>query len=251
MPIEIDYNAQLLKITSPTTEVDLQTLHDFVEDERGLAQPTGLSRIAPPSTSPTGDPIFVVEGKIEDPASPGNYSQILLVLISPWQIQFWQGSGYTRVYGGKLSGGLGDEPVKATGAAGDLTVLQSQLDGTYTLVETGTSGLTGAESQAILDLQTDSAANAAALALIQTAVTNIETDVATIETDIGTIQIDLAVATKIMRNKKITDEVTGILTVYEDNSVDVWFQANLYESKDTSQAYRGRGMQRQERLETP
>jgi hypothetical protein len=92
---------------------------------------------------------------------------------------------------------------------------------------------------------------AAALATLQsidTSITAIEGDIATIETDIGTLQVDMATASKIMRNKKVTDEVTGILTVYDDNGVDVYLQANLYESTDTSQAYRGQGLQRQERL---
>lgn len=151
MPIVIDYNAQLLKITSPDTDIDLQTLHDFVEDERGLAQPEGLSRIASPAVSATGDPIFEVNGKIEDPANPGLYSQINLFLIPPWQIQFWGGSGYTTISGGKLSGGLNDEPIKATGTAGDITVLQSQVDGTYTQIETGTSGLTPTEAAMLLE----------------------------------------------------------------------------------------------------
>ena len=147
MPLEIDYFAELIRVTSPTTSVLLQDLHDFVEDERGLASPEGLSRIRPPSVSATGDPIFDVNGKIEDPSKPGIYSQINLYLVPPWQIQFWGGSGYTTISGGKLSGGgPGDQPMKATGTAGDITVLSSQVDGVYTLVETGVSGLTPTES---------------------------------------------------------------------------------------------------------
>lgn len=92
------------------------------------------------------------------------------------------------------------------------------------------------------------AATQSTIDAISASITSISGDIATIQTDIGTLQVDMATAAKIMRNKKVTDEATGVLTVYEDNGVDVFLQANLYESSDTSQAYRGRGMQRQERL---
>jgi hypothetical protein len=134
MAIVIDFYNHIINITSPDTSVDLQTLHDFIEDERCMASPVGMGH----------DPILTPEGKIEDPTNPGIYSQIILVLQSPWQIQFWGGSGYTRIYGGKLVGGLNDQPVKATGTAGDLTVLESPVDGLT--VVTGESGLTSQES---------------------------------------------------------------------------------------------------------
>lgn len=117
MPLTIDWYNQIILITSPTTEVDMQTLADFIEDQ--MATPEGLNYPA----------IISPEGKIEDPSQPGVYSQIIILLNSPWQIQFWGGSGYTRIYGGKLVGGLNDQPIKATGTANDITVLQSPVDG--------------------------------------------------------------------------------------------------------------------------
>lgn len=134
MGIQIDWINELLLITSPQTEVDLQSLHDYVEDERGMASPVGLIRSA----------ILSPEGKIEDPTNPGVYSQIILVMQSPWQIQFWGGSGYTRVYGGKIVGGLSDQPILATGTAGDVTVLESPVDGVYVAPS-------GADAQTIAD----------------------------------------------------------------------------------------------------
>jgi hypothetical protein len=125
MPLSIDGFNKLIKVTSPTTSVDLQTLHDFVEDY--MASPVGLTC---DSTDPSflGD-IIKPEGKIEDPANPGVFSQIIVLLNSEWQIQFYGGSGYTRIFGGKLTGGVSDEPVKSSGTAGDITVLESPVDG--------------------------------------------------------------------------------------------------------------------------
>lgn len=127
MPLQIDWVAQLVEITSPTTDVDAQTLHDFIEDE--MATPLGLQ---------SGD-ILAPEGKIEDPTNPGVYSQIILYFNSPWQVQFWGGSGYTSIYGGKLIGGLSDQVMKATGTAGDITVLKSPVDGLVVVAETSVS----------------------------------------------------------------------------------------------------------------
>jgi len=140
MPLTIDWDAQLVKITSPTTEVDAQVLHDFIEDE--MATPIGTLYSA----------IIQPEGKIEDPVNPGIYSQIILVFNSPWQVQFWGSSGYTRIYGGKLVGGLNDQVVKATGTAGDITVLESPVDGLTAVVETGVSGLTASEASQLSNI---------------------------------------------------------------------------------------------------
>ena len=137
MPLTIDYGNSLIKITSPTTDVDGQTLHDFIEDN--MATPEGSLY----------DDIIQPEGKIEDPVNPGIYSQIIIILNSPWQVQFWGGSGYTRIYGAKLVGGLSDQPIKATGVANDITVLESPVDGLT--VVTGASVLTDQDKQDISD----------------------------------------------------------------------------------------------------
>ena len=117
MPLVIDWDEQVVKITSPTVSVVGQTLHDFIEDE--MATPEGMCYSA----------ILLPEGKIEDPGNPGVFSQIIMVFNSPWQVQFWGGSGYTTIYGAKMVGGLADEVIKATGTAGDVTVLSSPVDG--------------------------------------------------------------------------------------------------------------------------
>jgi hypothetical protein len=108
-------------------------LHDFVEDF--MATPEGMVN---DGTWDAKGEILKPEGKIEDPSQPGVFSQIILILSPQWQIQFWMGSGYTRIFGAKIVGGIADEPMKATGAAGDITVLESPVDG---LVVASGSGL--------------------------------------------------------------------------------------------------------------
>lgn len=53
---------------------------------------------------------------------------------------------------------------------------------------------------------------------------------------------------KLMRNKMVTDPVTGVLTVFDDDGTTVLFQANLFEDAGGLQAYRGKGAERRERL---
>ena len=135
MPLVVDWVGQVIQITSPDVSLDLQTLHDFIED--AMASPVGLEH----------DDILQPEGKIEDPTNPGVYSQIIVVLHSPWQFQFWAGSGYTKIFGGKLVGGLNDQPMKATGAANDITVLESPVDG----VTVATPGLASSIAESVWD----------------------------------------------------------------------------------------------------
>ena len=130
MPLLINSFDKLIEVTSPTTDVDAQTLHDFTQDY--MASPLGM--IEDGLWDAKGE-ILKPEGKIEDPSQPGVFSQIILIINPEWQIQFWGGSGYTRIFGGKIVGGVADEPMKATGTAGDITVLESPVDG---LTITGT-----------------------------------------------------------------------------------------------------------------
>jgi hypothetical protein len=208
MPLLIDAFNKLVKVTSPTTAVDAQTLHDFVEDY--LASPVGMVNDGqwPGSPAQRGD-ILKPEGKIEDPSNPGVFSQIILILHPQWQIQFWGGSGYTRIFGGKIVGGVADQPLLATGTAGDISVLESPVDGITTVVETGVSGLTAAES--------------AQLAVIDT-------------------------VRKLHTNRLITDPGTGILTIYDDDDIAVLFSGNIYEDALAAQLYQGRGLERRNKL---
>lgn len=117
MPLVVDWVDNTIQVTSPDITIDAQTLHDFIEDQMASSRGSAVDDILKP------------EGKIEDPSQPGVYSQIILIWNSPWQIQFWQGSGYTRIFGAKMVGGLNDQVMKATGTGGDITVLESPVDG--------------------------------------------------------------------------------------------------------------------------
>lgn len=56
------------------------------------------------------------------------------------------------------------------------------------------------------------------------------------------------IASKILRNKTITDPTTGMMTVYDDDGITPLLTAQLYEGTGTGQTYRGQGAERRERL---
>lgn len=239
MGIAFDYYTHIISVTNPQTLLLCQELGNVIFEEEGT--PWGMCQ---PDNDDPG--IADMVGKFDK--GGGVYSEIIITLYSPWQVQFWGGSGVTTIRGGSLLGGLGSQPMKATGTAGDITLLQRPVDGTLAVAETGVSGLTSEESDALLNIQADIDAIAADIVYIQASIAGVEGDVATINSNIGGLQADLAVAVKIVRNKSILDPTTGILTIYDDDNVTPFLSANVYESADLSQAYRGQGVQRQERL---
>ena len=52
----------------------------------------------------------------------------------------------------------------------------------------------------------------------------------------------------VLRNKTITDPITGVMTIYATDGVTPLYTAQLYEGTDTSQTYQGQGAERRERL---
>jgi hypothetical protein len=63
----------------------------------------------------------------------------------------------------------------------------------------------------------------------------------------GADATNLADLTAIHKNKRITDPVTGIETVYEVDDSTPRFTRPIYEDKDGAQAYRGQGLDRVDR----
>ncbi|MDH3377776.1 MAG: hypothetical protein OEQ39_12580, partial [Gammaproteobacteria bacterium] len=60
--------------------------------------------------------------------------------------------------------------------------------------------------------------------------------------------IDTHTSRKLLQNRTHTDPNTGIMTVFDDNDVDVFMQADLFEGVTTAQPYRGQGSERRDRL---
>ena len=128
MGISFDYFTSIIAVTSPQVTLTMQELADTIEDE--CSTPWGMNY--PVSALPG---IAEIAGKFDK--GGGKYSEIIVKLYSPWQVQFWGGSGVSKTEGGSLLGGLGDVPVKATGTAGDITLVSQPLDGTLVISGSG------------------------------------------------------------------------------------------------------------------
>lgn len=59
---------------------------------------------------------------------------------------------------------------------------------------------------------------------------------------------DIRTMRKLLQNRMETDPITGVMTIYDDDDVTVLLSGNIYEDVLASQIYRGRGMERRNRL---
>ncbi len=58
----------------------------------------------------------------------------------------------------------------------------------------------------------------------------------------------LNITRKILQNKTVTDPVTGVMTVYDDDGITVLFTANIWENVAGTTPYQGNGVDRREAL---
>lgn len=142
MAIVLNQLTKVISITAPQVQVGVQELvneiRDFEDELPNLAHPKIIDAV----------------GKAD--LGGGVYTGIVLSLNTDWQIQFYQGSGVSVVDGGTIVGGVGDIPIKATGAAGDITILQNPVNSTIT------SG-SGVPAPTVQEIRQEMDANSASL----------------------------------------------------------------------------------------
>jgi hypothetical protein len=59
----------------------------------------------------------------------------------------------------------------------------------------------------------------------------------------------LGLILKLARNKAITNRTNGKFVVYDDDNTSILVQGNIFENADGTQAYRGQGIERREKLQ--
>ena len=114
MPIDVDVYAEIIYITSPTTDVTIQELYDAT---RAVEDSTiGLN---------FDDIIILGEGKTD--VGGGFLNPATMKLNPDWYIEFWSGVLLGTVAGGNVTGGLNNRPVRAELGSGDtVTVLGAE-----------------------------------------------------------------------------------------------------------------------------
>lgn len=140
--------------------------------------------------------------------------------------------------------------------------LLPNLSGGLIIKESAVSGLTQEESDALIgieqdvdllqtdvaQMQTDVSAIEGNVNTISAAIVAIQGDIATIQTNVGYIQTDLAVARKVLQNRKETNPLTGTMTVYDDDDSTPLLTAQLWANVEGTVPYTGQGLERQDRL---
>lgn len=118
-----------------------------------------------------------------------------------------------RAGGGNLTAVDGAQSVINAILPTAFTQVVIELASGTTSIETGVSGLTVAESAQLANIET--------------------------------ITLSLQ---KLMKNRMETNPTTGIMTIYDDDDVTPLLTGNIYEDVLAAQIYRGRGMERRDRL---
>jgi hypothetical protein len=131
MALVFNYYTQIIDVTAPQTDLDVQILINAIRDAEydniGMAYPK----------------IADADGKQD--LGGGVITGITIYLYPNWQIRFWEGEYTARITGGNLIGGPGDNPIAYTPGV-QVVLVQSASS---TLVY-GTGGLTEAEHEKLM-----------------------------------------------------------------------------------------------------
>ena len=239
MAVSVDYltyeitipQSDMTLISGTLYEYDVEDfgteLHLIQEAQSGIPHPTMFQRTA----------VVVIAGI--------NYARAFEV-IAPYTIKFEDGQYAVRLVGNNNN--LFDEGIIVRN---QVSVIPTNSAG-LVIAETGVSGLTPAESAALLQIESDVTLIQADIATMQASVTNIEGDIVTIQTDqgtmamdIGLLELDVDVLRKILQNRKSTNPVSGMMTVYDDDGTTPYLTAQIWEDVARTQPYRGRGIEDQ------
>jgi len=126
-----NFHTQIIDITSPQIEVNVQELINMIRDNEDSFLGMSYTRIA----DATG----------KDDLGGGVQTGITLTLYPDWQLRFWAGSYTATIVNGNLVGGLNGDPVAYT-AGVQVVLIQSAAS---TLV-TGGSALTTEEHDKLM-----------------------------------------------------------------------------------------------------
>lgn len=137
MAINVDYQDELIYVTSPQTDVLVQDLVDAIRDaeytEEGICYPK------------------IADASGKQSLGEGVQVGITLELLDNWQVKFWDGNYIAKVSGGNLVGGPGGDPI-AYSAGVQVLLIQSAAS---TIIDLGSvAGLSEEQSTQLFSLPT-------------------------------------------------------------------------------------------------
>lgn len=132
----VDFDAQLVNVQSPVTNLTCQHLIDILRAAEASEEGICFPKIADAAGKQTlGGGVSV--GMTVD-------------LVPDWQVKWYAGSYQATISGGNLVGGLAGNPVAYTAGVQVLSIQSANA----TIVETGVSGLTPEESATLNNIET-------------------------------------------------------------------------------------------------
>jgi hypothetical protein len=148
------------------------------------------------------------------------------VLLDPWHVQPYEADHVFDIDGNLFTESALTHLVAPTVGAFTVTVNRN-LSTLVEVVESGTSGLTSTESQALIDIAADQA--------------TIAVDISDIETTLVTLLAGMDLLDEQENAEHITDAVNGLVILRNTDTTRRW-EAEAWEDYPPTQRYRGEGL---------
>ena len=164
-----------------------------------------------------------------------------------WRVKPFEANGITTLAGNLFAFDTGTTLYLTTTGTFTAFVIGS-VSSKALAVETGVSGLTPTESTQLGDIDTTTTAMDATLTSIDGTVTSMDATLTAMGVTLTALGVTTETLRKLMQNRMETNPTTGVMTVYDDDDVTPILTANIYEDILAAQIYRGRGIDRRNRL---
>jgi len=164
-----------------------------------------------------------------------------------WRVRPFEANGVTTLAGNLFAFDTGTALYLSTVGTFTAFIIGS-VSSKALAVETGVSGLTPTESTQLSDIDTTTQSMDTTLTSIDGTVTTMDATLTAMAVTLTALGVSSETLRKLMMNRMETDPVTGIMTIYDDDDVTVLLSGNIYEDVLAAQLYRGKGIERRNRL---
>jgi len=164
-----------------------------------------------------------------------------------WRVRPFEANGVTTLAGNLFAFDTGTALYLSTIGTFTAFIIGS-VSSKALAVETGVSGLTPTESTQLGDIDTTTKAMDITLTSIDGTVTTMNATLDTVVVTLTALGVSSETIRKLLMNRMETDPITGIMTIYDDDDTTALLVANIWENVVASQLYRGRGMERRDKL---
>jgi hypothetical protein len=164
-----------------------------------------------------------------------------------WRVKPFEATGVTTLAGNLFAFDTGTALYIATTGSFTAFIIGS-VSSKALAVETGVSGLTPTESTQLGDIDTTTQSMDITLTSVDSRLASAETTLSSIDATVTLMDGTVTTLRKLMQNRMETNPTTGVMTIYDDDDITPLLTSNIYEDVLAAQLYRGRGMERRNRM---